>query len=130
MMEKDNKLTEQLIKTEKKIEEKDKLILKSMWIILSISVKNLIAGIFVTLLIVPEGIWQSVTLLGICIMFLIPCFYALKLEINAGVYKCKKCGREIVPTYREALWAMHYGTTRYLKCPDCKKRTWCKKTIK
>ena len=45
-------------------------------------------------------------------------------------YKCKKCGCEIVPTYKEALNAMHMGTTRYLKCPKCKKRTWCKKNIK
>ena len=45
-------------------------------------------------------------------------------------YKCKNCGHEIIPTYSEALWAMHRGTTRYLKCPKCNKRTWCKKIIK
>ena len=45
-------------------------------------------------------------------------------------YKCKNCGYEIVPTYSEALWAMHRGTTRYLKCPNCEKRTWCKKVLK
>ena len=45
-------------------------------------------------------------------------------------YRCKKCGYEIVPTYFQALNAMHMGTTRYLKCPNCKKRSWCKKVIK
>ena len=25
---------------------------------------------------------------------------------------------------------MHRGTTRYLKCPKCHKRTWCKKGLK
>ena len=37
---------------------------------------------------------------------------------------------EIVPTYAQALNAMHMGTTRYLKCPKCNKRTWCKKVWK
>ena len=29
-----------------------------------------------------------------------------------------------------ANWAMHRGTTRYLKCPNCNKCSWCKKVIK
>ena len=56
--------------------------------------------------------------------------YALKLEISVGAYKCKNCGHEFVPTYKQALSAMHLSTTRYLKCPECKKRTWCKKVLK
>ena len=58
------------------------------------------------------------------------CFYALKLEVSVGAYKCKNCGNEFVPTYAQALNAMHIGTTRYLKCPKCNKRSWCKKVIK
>jgi DNA-directed RNA polymerase subunit RPC12/RpoP len=90
----------------------------------------LFACIFVARFLIPEGPWQLVMILSSCVLFLIPCFYALKLEISVGVYKCKKCGNEIVPTYSEALWAMHKGTTRYLKCPKCGKRCWCKKELK
>ena len=90
----------------------------------------MLAGIFICAFLLPKGVWQLVTIIGICVLFMIPCFYALKLEISVGVYKCKKCGCEIVPTYSEALWAMHMGTTRYLKCPKCNKRTWCKKVLK
>ena len=60
----------------------------------------------------------------------IPCFYAVKLEVSVGAYKCKNCGYEIVPTYKEAMMAMHRGTTRHLMCPKCNKRTWCKKVLK
>ena len=63
-------------------------------------------------------------------MFLIPCFYALKLEVSVGAYKCKNCGHEIVPTYKEVLMAKHRGFTRHLMCPKCNKRTWCKKILK
>jgi len=63
-------------------------------------------------------------------VFLIPCFYALKLEVSVGAYKCKECGCEIVPTYKEVMMAMHRGFTRHLMCPKCNKRTWCKKVLK
>ena len=102
----------------------------SMWVIMIISMTALFAGILIAAFLIPEGVWQLVTIIGICIVFLIPCFYALKLEVSVGAYKCKNCGHEIVPTFRQALMAMHRGTTRYLKCPDCKKRTWCKKVLK
>ena len=78
----------------------------------------------------PEGPRMLVAILTLCAIFMIPCLYALKLEVSVGAYKCKNCGHEIVPTYKQALGAMHMGTTRYLKCPKCNKRSWCKKVIK
>ena len=130
-MENKNEKQEQLLlNMAKEAEEKNKIIWTSMWVIMGVSMTALFAGIFISAFLIPEGIWQLITILGICILFLIPCFYALKLEVSVGAYKCKNCGCEIIPTYSEALWAMHRGTTRYLKCPKCNKRTWCKKIIK
>ena len=126
----DDKINEKvLLDMAKEIENKNKTIWSSMWVIMLASITALFAGIFVAAFLIPEGIWQLITILGSCVVFLIPCFYALKLEVSVGAYKCKNCGHEIVPTYSEALWAMHKGTTRYLKCPKCQKRTWCKKFI-
>ena len=130
-MENNNQKNEQLLlEMAKEIEKKNKTIWSSMWVIMIISVTVLIAGVFIAAFLIPKGVWQLVTILGICVAFLIPCFYALKLEVSVGAYKCKNCGYEIVPTYKQALNAMHRGTTRYLMCPNCNKRTWCKKVIK
>ena len=130
-MENNNQKNEQLLlDMAKEIEKKNKTIWTSMWVIMIASMTALFAGIFVAAFLIPEGIWQLITILGSCVVFLIPCFYALKLEISVGAYKCKNCGYEIVPTYKEAMNAMHMGFTRYLKCPNCNKRTWCKKVIK
>ena len=130
-MENNDRKNEQLlVDISKELEQKNKIIWNSMWIIMGVSIPALIAGILIAAFLIPEGIWQLVAILGICVVFLIPCFYALKLEVSVGAYKCKNCGHEIVPTYLEALNAMHMGTTRYLKCPECHKRTWCKKVIK
>lgn len=55
--------------------------------------------------------------------------FALKLEQVAGFYKCAACGHCHIPSFRAVLLAMHCGTTRYLKCPMCGKRTWNKKVL-
>lgn len=130
IMENNTQKNEQLIlDMAKELEKKNKTIWASMWAIMTVSIVGLLAGLFVAAYFVPEGPWQLVTILALCVVFLIPCFYALKLEVSVGVYKCKKCGHEIVPTYTQALNAMHLGTTRYLKCPKCNKRSWCKKVL-
>ena len=130
-MENNNQKHEQLLlDMAKELEAKNKTIWSSMWAIMIISMTALVAGIFITAFLVPEGPWQLVTILGICIVFLIPCFYALKLEVSVGAYKCSNCGYEIVPTYKEVMMAMHRGFTRHLLCPKCNKRTWCKKVLK
>ena len=126
----DQKNEQLLLDMAKELEKKNKTIWSSMWAIMIVSMTALFAGILIAAFLIPEGVWQLVAILGICVVFLIPCFYALRLEISVGVYKCKNCGHEIVPTYAQALNAMHMGTTRYLKCPNCNKRTWCKKVIK
>jgi DNA-directed RNA polymerase subunit RPC12/RpoP len=101
-----------------------------MWAIMTVSIIGLLDGLVLVALFIPEGPWMLVAILSLCVVFLIPCFCALKLEVSVGAYKCKNCGYEIVPTYKQALNAMHRGTTRYLKCPNCNKRTWCKKVLK
>ena len=119
-----------LLDMAKEIEQKNKTIWNTMWAIMIVSITAMLAGLFFVYIFVPAGVWQLVAIIGIVVVFLIPCFYALKLEVSVGAYKCKKCGHEIVPTYSQAMNAMHMGTTRYLKCPECGKRTWCKKVVK
>lgn len=129
-MKKDDQNNEKLLlDMAEEINKKNKIIWTDMWVIIIISVIALLGGMVVARFWIPEGIWQLVCILAVTILFMIPCFYALKLEISVGAYKCKNCGHEIVPTFSQALNAMHRGTTRYLKCPECNKRTWCKKII-
>ena len=130
-MENDGQKSEQLLlEMAKEIEKKNKTIWSSMWVLMLINMVWFLGGLCVATLLIPEGVWQLVTILGVTLVFIVPCFYALKLEVSVGAYQCKECGHEIVPTYKQALNAMHRGTTRYLMCPNCNKRTWCKKVIK
>ena len=54
---------------------------------------------------------------------------ACVLDTDAGTFECPKCGKHIVPTVRQYINAPHTLTRRYLVCPDCGKRRWCKKRL-
>lgn len=130
-IENNNQKNEQLLfDMAKELEKKNKTIWTSMWMILGYSTFVLLGGIAAAIFLIPKGLWTLVTILVSCLFFLIPCYYALRLEISVGAYKCKNCGYEIVPTYSEVMRAMHRGTTRHLLCPQCNTRSWCKKVLK
>lgn len=130
-MENSNQKNKQLLlDMAKELEKKDRTIWTSMWMMMGISTILLLGGLAVSAFLVPKGIWMLVTILGSCLVFFIPCLYALKLEISVGAYQCQNCGYEITPTYHEAMMALHRGTTRHLQCPNCNKRTWCRKVLK
>ena len=54
---------------------------------------------------------------------------AMKLEQVAGYYECAKCGHKYVPELKTMYRSMHMGRTRYMKCPECKQKSWQKKVI-
>ena len=39
------------------------------------------------------------------------------------------CNELFTPTFMQYTMGMHIASTRYLKCPHCKTRTWCKKVM-
>lgn len=64
------------------------------------------------------------------IMLVVGVGACLIMEQKAGYYVCAHCGHKYVPTFKQVLWAMHCGRTRYLKCPHCNKKSWNKKVVK
>lgn len=67
-----------------------------------------------------------------CIAFvilLVGLLFSFVMEVNAGYHECRNCGHKFVPTYKEAILAAHTPTKKYLKCPECGKKTWAKKVM-
>lgn len=56
--------------------------------------------------------------------------FCIVIEKDAGFYECQHCHNKYIPTYKQVLFSMHYGRTRYMKCPKCHKKSWQKKVIK
>ena len=57
-------------------------------------------------------------------------------SISTGVYNFPEaslllplCNELFTPTFVQYTMGMHIVSTRYLKCPHCKTRTWCKKVM-
>ena len=121
---------ELLLELAKQDEIKNKKLLTCMWVITIIS---LIFYISITLLaayFLQEGPLLGTIIVLSTIICLGACFYGLKLEVDAGYYECKNCHHKQIPSYIQVLIAPHINTTRYLKCPNCGKRTWSKKVVK
>ena len=89
----------------------------------------LFALVFVAAFIQMET-WLRVSLIAFgFILFLAGCFYALRIEQVAGYYECEHCKHRYVPTYKAVNMAMHMGRTRYIRCPQCGKKSWQKKVL-
>ena len=54
---------------------------------------------------------------------------AMEGDRRIGYFKCKKCGDLFIPTVMAHNFGMHMVSTRYLKCPHCGKKSWCKKVM-
>ena len=125
-----NKETEkQLIEMVKLKEENDKRLLTLEWVIGILSILVLLIPIIIGSLVQIED-WKRVI---ICFSGFIPAFvgmfFTLKIEQVAGYYECKLCGHRYVPTFKAINLSAHMGRTRYMKCPECHKKSWQKKVI-
>ena len=120
---------ELLLELAKQDEAKNKKLMMSMWTILATDVIFYFGILFLVVNLLEEGLLLGVIIAASTIVFLIAGFIALKFEVDAGYYECKKCNHRFVPTYMEAMFALHMSTTRFLKCPKCKKRSWAKKVM-
>jgi len=123
------KAEELLLEMKKQKEEADKRMLRLEWVIGYTASLTFFILIFVASF-VEMADWIRFILIAFgFITFLTGMFFALQIEQTAGYYECQKCHHKYVPKYLSVFWAMHFGRTRYMKCPECGKRSWQKKVI-
>ena len=68
-----------------------------------------------------------VVVISFCI-FAVAIIVVLKVvEKDRGEYECNTCNHKFEPVFREIILSIYSDNTRYLKCPSCNKKTWCKK---
>lgn len=125
----DDKAESLLLEMSRQEEQKNKSLMLAMWTLLFTSLAAMLAVLLMTVSFIPEGPLQTALILVTTVFFLIPMFISLNLEVKAGYYECRHCHHRFVPSCNDVLWAMHMGTTRHLKCPECGRRSWCKKVM-
>lgn len=129
-MENYNKqLEENLIEITKQKQELDKKML-SLEILIGVFSCIILFGFVFTAAFVEMKDWLRIILIVIgFILGFVGIFFAVRIEQVAGYYECGKCKHKYVPSYNSVLWAMHYGRTRFMKCPKCKQLSWQKKVV-
>ena len=74
--------------------------------------------------------WQRGMLIGIGLAVLLGgLIVAAALEWDAGTFECKHCKARFEPTMGAYIMGMHTLTTRHLRCPECGKKSWCKRRL-
>lgn len=74
--------------------------------------------------------WLRIVLIVVGLLpILVATPFMIRIEQTAGYYECRACGNKYIPEYGSVFMAMHYGRTRYMKCPKCGKHSWQKKVI-
>ena len=111
-------------------ERTNKILIHTEYILIALMVFIVIAGALVSSYLVSES-WLRAVIMGICflLIFVIAPF-CWRIETKTGYYQCSECGHKYVPTYKASIWSPHMGTTKYMKCPECGKRSWQKKVLK
>ena len=118
-----------LLELAKQEELKNKKLMASMWTILITNTIFYIGVLILSVNMLEEGILLDTIICISTMIFVIAGFIALKFEVDAGYYECKKCHHKFIPTYNEVMFSAHMSTTRYLKCPKCNKRSLAKKVL-
>ena len=113
----------------KEKENSDRILLKiEIYLIVLVSI-SFFTMLFIGCFIEMKEVYKILIISIGTIIFLTGSFVSIKIEQIAGYYQCKHCNNKYIPTYKAINISMHMGRTRYLKCPNCKKKSWNKKVI-
>ncbi len=123
------KAEENLLEMKKQKEISDKTMLRLEWIIGYMSSITFLILVFVAAFIEMPSIVRILLIVSGSIIFGVGVTNAIKIEQTAGYYECDKCHYKYIPSYNNVLFSMHYGRTRYMRCPKCNKKSWQKKVI-
>lgn len=116
-----------LLKFKKLDDIKNKMLLQSEIIIGILSSIIFIGVVILAALFIKNEVYATVICILSFIIFVLVISFSLKIEKVAGYYECMKCHYKYVPKYNDIFWAMHFGRTRYLKCPKCMKKVGIKR---
>ena len=122
-------LENNLLEMIKQKEDSDRRLLRAELVMGICCLLPLIGAIIIVNTVPMTELLGTLIVLAGLLPLLIATPFALKIEQKAGYYECQKCGNKHIPKYSSVFLAMHLGRTRYMRCPECGKRSWQKKVI-
>ncbi len=125
----DKRAEENLLAMRREVEEKNRQMLQTeYWIGAPATIAGLVMCAVAAY--VEMSVWLRIFLIVFALVMIVAvAFIAVGIEQKAGYYECQNCQHKYVPTYWQTNLAMHLGRTRYMRCPECGKRSWQKKVL-
>lgn len=120
---------ELLLEMVKQKQEADKRLLRMEILTGVICSAILIAATVVASYVQIAEVWRVLIVVAGLIPLLVSLPFMIQIEQTAGYYECQCCKHRYVPTFKAVFMAMHAGYTRYMKCPECGKKSWQKKVL-
>jgi transcriptional regulator with XRE-family HTH domain len=125
----DKRAEENLLEMRRQIEEKNRQLLRTEYLIVIPAVVLGLVLILVTSFIEIPFVWRGTLIFFAVAMIVVFAFIAAGIEQKAGYYECQKCHDRHVPTFWQTNLAPHIGRTRYMKCPACGRWSYQKKVL-
>ncbi len=118
-----------LVEMVKQKEESDKRLLNIEIILMVISLICFIS-IIVVMAAVEMPLWAKILIgVGGFIQLIAATLVSFRIEQKAGYYECQNCHETFIPTFKQSSFAKHKGRTKYMKCPCCGEKGYCKKVL-
>jgi hypothetical protein len=125
----DKHAEENLISLKKENEDYARRLLTMEMIIGCISTVSFLGLIFTASFIQMAAPARIILIALGAVVFVVGVGACILIEQKAGYYECRCCRHKYVPAYKQVFFSMHIGRTRYMKCPECGKRSWQKKVL-
>lgn len=123
------KSEELLLELKNQEEEKSKIIFHLAYAFMLIVVTLVVIICIISNLFISNEFLKGVIIVLSVMVAVISCLYTIRIESTIGYQECNECHHKYKLSYNQALWSMHIGSTRYLRCPKCNKKSWHKKVI-
>jgi transcriptional regulator with XRE-family HTH domain len=125
----DKRAEENLLEMRRQVEEKNRQLLRTEYLIVIPAVVLGLVLILVASFVEIPSVWRGTLIFFAVAMIVVFAFIAAGIEQKAGYYECQKCHDRHVPTFWQTNLAPHIGRTRYMKCPACGRWSYQKKVL-
>ena len=125
----DKRAEENLLEMRWQVEEKNRQLLRTEYLIVLPAVVLGLVLILVASFVEIPSVWRGTLIFFAVAMIVVFAFIAVGIEQKAGYYECQKCHDRHVPTFWQTNLAPHIGRTRYMKCPACGRWSYQKKVL-
>lgn len=95
----------------------------------------LVVGLFVLFLLSATAVLvaygnAAVFLVGFIVIVAVALFMLVRWHAATTAYRCAACGHEFTISTTTDLISPHMVATKYLKCPECNRRSWAQVLMK